>query len=270
MKVIKNIGIYTCVAVLVIWSLFPFFQMVSASLAGARLPDELGLPDTLTVDNFKKVLFQESPPILFFLGNSIIFALLASVASLVISLPAAYSFSRSNSRGLGVLFYVFLIFRMIPWITLSLPIFFLMSKLGLIGGKGLSLVYTFLFTSFGVWLMKGFFDMIAPELEESALVDGASRFQAFIKIILPLSVPGMVVTGAFVFLFSYIEYMYALILSTQNSVTISVRLAGYATEGRYFYREMTASALISVIPMILLFSYLQKHLTRGLSWGAFK
>jgi len=118
--------------------------------------------------------------------------------------------------------------------------------------------------------MKGYFDLLGPEMEEAALVDGANRFQAFWRISVPLSAPGMAVTAMFTFLLSYIEFLFAVILTRKLTFTLPVRLAAYMTIHETYWRLIACSSIITLIPMIILFAFLQRHLVRGFTMGAIK
>ena len=185
-QIFKITGIIGGSVALIVWSLFPYIYAVIFSFSGARLPTKLGLPDTFSLAAYKEVLVNN--PIWPYFFNSISVAGATCIVVALISIPAAYSCSRYKKRKFSSIFYIFLIFRMIPYITLALPLFFLMNRMGLIDTRAaLILTYALIQIPLGVWLMKGFFDMIPPELEEAALVDGASKFTTFIRIVLPLA-----------------------------------------------------------------------------------
>ena len=280
-KLISRIGIICGAIVLVSWSLIPFSYAVIFSLSGPRLPTKLGLPETFQADAYGRVLAFKTAkkvstepatsPIWPYFINSIIIASLSSIIIILISSPAAYSFSRARGRLFNWSFYSILIFRMIPYITLSLPLFFLMLKLRL-GDTRLALIiaYTMVQTPFATWLMKGFFDMVPKEMEEAALVDGASRITIFRVIIAPLIASGIVVTFVFVFLFCYTEMQFSVVLTAKRAMTLPLKISGYYGVNFAFLREMLAAALVSMIPAVVLFSIIQKHMVRGLTFGSIK
>lgn len=238
-------------------------------LSGPVLPSKLGLPESFSLHAWKQVVFVS--PIWSYLINSFIVASYASIITLLVSVPAAYSFSRSQSRIFGLLFFGFLIFRMIPWITPLLPSFILMNNLHLVDTKiGIAIMHSLWNIPICIWLMRSFFDQVSPEMEEAALVDGASLPQILIRISLPLAAGGLAVSIVYIFLRSYIEFMYALTLSRTAAMTFPVKLNAYATGTRMFWREMTVAALASTGPMIVLFTFFQRHIVRGLTFGALK
>jgi multiple sugar transport system permease protein len=118
--------------------------------------------------------------------------------------------------------------------------------------------------------MKGFFDMVPKEVEEAALVDGAPRITIFRVIVLPLVASGLVVTSVFVFLFCYTEMQFAVVLTASRAMTMPLKLSGYVGINFAYLREMVAAALVSMIPIIVLFSVIQKHMVRGLTFGSIK
>lgn len=265
------LAIGALVFLVVAWSLFPLIYLWIISFAGmGALPAKLELPKRLTLGNWQEVLYGKDNLWPYML-NSVIVAGTTVVMTLLIALPAAYSFSRYKTRVTSTLFTSFLFFRMMPWISIAIPLFFMMKEYGLLGTRiGLSLAYLIYTIPFSVWLMKGYFDMLAPEIEEAAFVDGASRFQTFLKISIPLSAPGIAVTAMFSFLLSYIELLYAVILTRRPTFTLPVRISAYMAIHEIFWREIACASIISLIPMIVLFIFLQKHLARGLAMGAIK
>lgn len=270
-KILIRTIIGIIVAVVVIWSLFPLLYLSIISFAGlGALPTTLQLPKRLTLDNWRDVLYGEAA-IWPYMLNSLIIAAVTIVITLLIAFPAAYSFSRFRTRTNRVIFVLLLFFRMVPYISLIIPIFFLMKRYGLLGARlGVSLSHLVYTVPISVWLMKGYFDMLPTEMEEASLIDGANRFQAFWRISVPLSAPGMAVTAMFCFLLSYIEYLFALIITRQPTFTVSVRLTTYMAIHETLWRPMACASIVSMIPMIVVFLFLQKHLARGFTLGAVK
>jgi multiple sugar transport system permease protein len=134
---------------------------------------------------------------------------------------------------------------------------------------GLILLYTVFALPWTVWMMYSYFRQMPPELEQAALVDGCTRWQALWKIAMPLAAPGLVTAGAFAFIFSWTEFLFALVLTSKNAVTLPVVLAGYIGlfQGN-LWGETAAMTLISLIPAVILGTFLQRHLVRGLTVGA--
>jgi len=262
-----------------LWSLFPFlwYFLVSLALPGS-IPRSLSLPSTLSLRTYAAVLlgggYLEAGTNLSILPNivnSLKVAGLAVGLSLGLSVGAAYVFSRFRASGLRLGFNALLVVRMTPGVSLAVPIFLMMTRYRLVNTHiGLALVHTLLALPLAVWLMKGFFDTIPVELEEAAAIDGATLLLALRKVILPLAAPGLAVTACFVFLGSYIEYMFALILSRGAINTLPLAIAGYKSEHHVFYNEMAAASFLSMIPLMLFFYLLGRYMVSGLSFGALK
>lgn len=261
------------------WSLFPFlwYFLVSLTLPG-NIPRTFALPSTLTLRTYGAVLFGEGyveagtkvsivPNVI----NSVKVAALTVVLCLCLCTGAAYVFSRLHSRPLRIGLNSLLVVRMTPGVSLAVPIFLMMTRYRLVNTHlGLALVHTLLSLPLAIWLLKGFFDTIPVELEEQAAIDGATLLVALRKIVLPLAAPGIAVTACFVFLASYIEYMFALILSRGAINTLPLAIAGYKSEHHVFYNEMAAASFISMIPLALFFYLVGRYMVGGLSFGALK
>lgn len=258
------------IPIVVCWTLFPIVYTAVMSIAGpGPLPTKLALPSTLTTENWW-VIFTERP-IWPHLYNSIYVGLVVTVISVILALPSAYSISRCRTMATNGVFFVFLIFRMIPWVSLTIPLYFFLGGIGLLNtAQGLIISHLIYTIPLCIWIMKGFFDMTPPEIEEAALTDGASRFGAFFRISLPLVAPGVAVTALFGFLFSYIELMYAAMITRKENWTIPIYLASFVVEHQTWWRLLSCAALFSTIPAIVLFIFLQKYFVRGLTFGAVK
>jgi ABC-type glycerol-3-phosphate transport system permease component len=262
-----------------VWTLFPFLWYFLTSLTvPGNIPRRIELPDVITWRSYAAVIFGgkfapvgAETPIVPNMLNSLIVTSLTVTLCLSISLGASYVFSRFHSRPLRFLLSSLLIVRMTPGVSLAIPIFLLMLKYRLVDTYiGLSMVYTLTSLPLAIWLMKGFFDTIPVELEEQAYIDGATLFMALRKIIIPLAAPGLAVTACFIFLSSYIEFLFALILSRGSINTLPLAIAGYMSEHQTFYNEMAAASFISMIPLVLYFYFAGRYMVSGLSLGALK
>jgi multiple sugar transport system permease protein len=210
------------------------------------------------------------------LENSLIIAFSTTALGLVVGTAAAYSMARFRTGGKHLAFW-FLSQRMMPPIAIILPVFLLYSRyseewigFSLIDTRiGLILLYTVFALPFVVWMMYAYFRQMPPELEEAALVDGCSRFQALWKIAWPLAAPGLVSAAAFAFIFSWTEFLFAQVLSRTHAITLPVALAGIVTgfQGNQ-YGEASALTIVSLGPAVILGLLIQRHLVRGLTLGA--
>jgi len=209
------------------------------------------------------------------LENSLIIAFTTTFLAVALGTAAAYSMARYRT-GKHLAFW-FLSQRMMPGIAVIIPIFLLYSRyseewfgFGLIDTRtGLVLLYTVFALPFTVWMMYAYFRQMPPELEEAALVDGCSRFQALAKVAWPLAAPGIVSAAAFAFIFSWTEFLFAQVLARDHAVTAPVALAGMITffQGN-LYGQASALTMVTLIPAILLGMLVQRHLVRGLTLGA--
>jgi multiple sugar transport system permease protein len=210
------------------------------------------------------------------LENSRIIAFSTTALALVVGTAAAYSMARYATGGKHLAFW-FLSQRILLPVAVVLPVFLLYSRYSqewfrfrlIDTHQGLILLYTVFALPWTVWMMYSYFRQMPVELEQAALVDGCTRWQALWKIAVPLAAPGLVSAAAFAFVFSWTEFLFALVLTSTNSVTLPVVLAGYVGlfQGN-LWGETAAMTLISLIPALLLGIFLQRHLVRGLTVGA--
>ena len=189
-----------------------------------------------------------------------------------IAVPAAYAFSRFNFPGKNALFFSVLVRNMFPLVVFLIPLFILMRNLRLVDTH-LSLIITYL--TFGlplsIWLLKGFYDNIPPQLEQAARIDGATRFQAFWKIVMPLSSPGIIATAIYAFIQAWNEYVYAVtFLTSDRLLTLPVGLQRFFSEYSTNWPGLMAASFIMSVPVVVLFLVLQKHFVRALTEGAVK
>jgi multiple sugar transport system permease protein len=203
------------------------------------------------------------------LKNSLVIACSVTVLAVLIGSTAAYSMARYRTGGKHLAFWV-LSQRFLPPIAVVIPVFLMFRTLGLNDSRlGLVLLYTVFALPFTIWMMYAYFRQMPVELEEAALVDGCSRWQALWKIAWPLAAPGLISAAAFSFIFSWTEFLFALVLTNTNAVTLPVVIAGTATgfQGAQ-YGETSALTIVSLVPALILGLIVQRHLVRGLTLGA--
>jgi multiple sugar transport system permease protein len=235
------------------------------------------IPQALTLDAFES-LFGLNPatasgvPVMRYLTNSLTVALMATALSVPIGTAAGYAFSRFDFVGSRTLLLLLLLTRAVPGVALSLPLFLLMRNIGLIDTvHGLAFVYMALNIPFTAWLMDGFFRRIPRELDDAAYVDGASHWQTFWKIDLPLALPGLGAASVFAFLAAWNEYQIASIITkTPAAKTFPVGLSDFTTQFTVDWRGMAAMSVLMMIPAILFVLAMQRSLTKGLTFGAVK
>jgi len=256
------------VACLVI--LFPLLWILRTSFAhrviAYQIPPKWFF--TPTFENYI-IIFKEEPFQLFF-SNSLIIALSSTLVCLIIGAPAAFSYSRFRTGG-NALRVSMLATQMLPAITLVIPFFLIFKSIGLYNTRiGLVITYVTFNIPFIVWIMIGFFQGIPKELDDSAMVDGCTRFSAFLRIILPISLPGMLSAGVFSFVLSWNEFLFALILTGKNSKTLPVAVSGLITQQGTQIGAVSAAVMLIILPMILLYFGFRTFLIKGIVAGAVK
>ena len=270
----KVVTIYTPIAVFLIVLLFPFYWMtITAFKPNEELLSHVGNPFWVhapTLAHFKKLLFDTAYPE--WLWNTVLVSVVATFVSLVCSVLAAYSIERlrfKGSRGIGMA--IFLAY-LVPPSILFIPLAAMIYKLHLFDTRlALILTYPTFLIPFCTWLLMGYFKSIPFELEECALIDGASRLQILTKIILPLAVPGMISAGIFAFTLSWNEFIYALTFVSSSEVkTIPVGVITELIEGDvYHWGALMAGALLGSLPVAVLYSFFVEYYVSGMT-GAVK
>jgi len=268
---VKHSIIYVLLGIILVFFLFPVFWVVATSLK-TRV-QAIAMPPVWFFKpmfrNYFKVLFQSAFPKYFL--NSLIISLSAIFLSVLVGTPAAYALSRFEFRRKKDLLFWILSTRMAPPIAVILP-FYIMFRATHMLDTHLSLIIVYLTfnLSLVIWLMRGFFNELPQELEEAALIDGASELGVFLKIALPLVSPGLVATTILGFLFSWNEFFFALILTRKVAQTVPVSIAGFIGFMGIRWEEMTAAAVISSLPTLVLAIIVHRYLVRGLTLGAVK
>lgn len=264
---------WALVLVALVMVVFPFYWMVNTSLKPASeifLSPPAFFSSNWSLDAYVTVLTQR--PFARYFLNSLVVTLGTTVLSVTLAAFAAYGFTRFFPRG-ATPFIVFLLFtKMLPETLLIIPYFQLMSSLGLLNSYfALILAYSSFALPFSVWMLIGFFRSIPRDIDEAAKIDGASYLQTFFLVILPLARPGLVAVALFTFLIAWNSYLWALVLTTDASMhVLSVGVANMVGEYRVQWNELMAAAVIAAVPVMLLFSFLEKHLVNAITSGAVK
>ena len=261
---------YAIVLAALLFFLFPIFWVTTIAF---KAPDEyfhnppVWLPRSLDLSHFKQLMVNRS---IVSLGNSLAIATGSTLLALLIGCPAAYSLARFDTGGHNFAFWI-LSQRFLPPVAVVFPVFLLFRLIQWVDTyQGLIVLYTTFNLPFVVWMMRGYFRDVPVEIEESALVDGASRLRVLWSITLPLSIPGLIATSVFTFIFSWNEFLFALVLTRINVVTMPVSLSGYFGAQSSFWGEAAALTLIATVPVIMLTLLVQRHLVAGLTLGAVK
>jgi multiple sugar transport system permease protein len=255
------------------FSLFPILWALSTSLKSSSeavaFPPTI-IPHHVTFVHYVKV-FAESEFARYLL-NSAVVALSASICAVVIGVHAGYAAARYPFPAKRVLLFVILSTVMIPLVVVMVPVYILASKLGLVDTyAALIIVYTGWQLPPVVWFMRGFFEKIPKELGEAALVDGCGHLNALYRVILPTCLPGIAASMIIVFIWVWNEFIIALTLTTSDSMRLApVGLYYYVGEYGIQWGALTAASIITIGPVIVFFSFLQRYLISGLTGGAVK
>lgn len=234
------------------------------------------LPEQWTLDNFRAIFglsaTQQGIPVASYFVNSLVIALTSTVLAVLIGMAGGYAFARHEFRFKKASFLALMLSRTVPGISLSLPVFIIWSRIGLIDTHiGLILVYLALNIPFTIWLIDGFFRQIPHELSEAAKIDGCTAWQAFWKIEFPLAKSGVASAGIFAFLTSWNEFALASQLTrTTASKTLPVGLMDFTAQFTVDWTGMCAMAVIIIVPALILTFIVQKHLIAGLTFGGVK
>lgn len=278
----STIGLYTILIFWAIICLFPFYWMITTSfkrpLDVNRVPRYIPFVDYQpTIDHWKFLLVDEQSKTVRYFRNSVIAASASCVIAVVVGSMAGYGLSRFRYywarlgwRNDNIAFWI-ISQRFLPPAAVVIPFLLFFNFLGLIDTHvGLILAYSVFNLPFAVWIMRDFFNSLPIDLEESARVDGATRWQTFVRIVLPLSAPGLVTVALFSFIFAWNEYLFSLMLTNFDAITMPVYLAGMKSTKGIEWWYMSALTLIMVAPVMLIGLFLQRYITRGLVAGALK
>ena len=265
-------------AIMIFYTAIPMVWMLLTSIksgfAAMQFPPQWW-PTEPTLASYAKLLDPQNSvgqDFLRFFWNSLFVSFVTTVLAVAVAVPAAYAFSRFRFPGRKFLFFAVLLRNMFPAVIFLVPLFILMRVLGLVNTHG-SLILTYL--TFGlplaIWLLKGFYDNIPVQLEQAARIDGATRFQAFLFIVMPLSVPGIIATAIYSFIGAWNEYIYAATFLTKNEqLTLPVGIQRFFSENTTDFPGLMAASFMMSVPVVVLFLVLQKYFVRALTEGAVK
>ena len=251
--------------------LFPYAWIVLTSFK--ERTDILTTPPVwfhnLNIANYVNLLIGRGFSL--YLWNSIIIGLSSTLLTLLIGTFAAFAFSHYKVPAGNHLFFYILATRLGPPVAYALPMYFLFSKLGLLQTHaGVILAHSASNLVLVVWMMKTFFDEIPSEVEEAARLDGCSEWQLFSKVSLRLAIPGLVTAAIFIFIFSWNELLFAMVLAAGNSSTFPAMIPTLAMHTGTMWGEVAAAAVVQSVPVVIFSFIAQKHLIRGLTFGAVK
>ncbi|WP_346911384.1 carbohydrate ABC transporter permease [Faecalicatena orotica] len=270
----RRMGMYALIIIAVVVLAFPLYWMVvtsfttrSALLENVRVLPKLG---NMTWSNFTKIL--DAHPILTWFGNSIFVTAFSTVVAIIVSTMAAYSMSRYKYKSTNFLGFFLLVVRMLPETLLVVPLYMMFTNMKLINNYASLIISNITFIiPFSTWMMKGYFDSIPHTLEEAARIDGCSRLQAVRRVIVPLAAPGIAATATYSAILGWSEFLFARTFITQpGKWTITVGISSLMGEYTIIWGEVMAAAAISIIPIALVFIFLEKYMVAGVTAGAVK
>jgi multiple sugar transport system permease protein len=268
-----TVGHRAAIGAYMLFALFPLFWLIKIAVTPDRLLYSEGIrlwPSSTTFANFNFVLLQSDFPTFF--TNSVTVSLGTALAVTIVASGAGYAFSRFTFPGKYIVVFVLLLTQMFPLVMLIAPMYRLMTPMGLTDNLlGLVIAYTAFNVPFATFLMQTFFDGIPKELEESAMIDGCTRFQALRRIIFPLTLPGMGATLGFVFTAAWSELLFALMLiNSEEKMTFAVGLLTFVSKFSVDWGQMMAAGVLALIPACIFFAFIQRYLVQGLTAGALK
>lgn len=272
-KTLASIGKAIILLLFLVWTVFPLYWMVITSFKPRMEISQMDIslwPQTFTIENY--VTAFKSTHFGVFMLNSTIVTLISSTVVLVISIMGGYALSRYRFKGQNAVLLVFIASQMIPLVVAIIPMFILYSKIGLVDNL-LSLIisYTVANIPFCLITMSSFFRRIPVSLEEAAMIDGCTRFQAVVRVILPTMLPSIVAVFVFAFTGCWNELFYSIMMISKESLrTIPAGLMNFVQKFNVDWGQMTAAASVTMIPVAVLFFFAQKHIVAGMTAGAVK
>jgi multiple sugar transport system permease protein len=272
-RLLGQIAVYAAIACYVAFALLPIYWTIKISVTPEDLLYSEGIrlwPSRMTLANYASVLEATDFPRYFL--NSILVSVTTAVIVTAVASFAGYALSRFRFRGKAAVSLVLLLTQTFPLVMVIPPIYRIMGQLGLTDSLfGLIIIYTAFNIAFATFLMQSFFDGVPKDLEEAAMIDGCTRFMALRRVILPLTLPGMGATVAFVFTAAWSELLFGLMLiNSESQKTFSVGLLTFIGKFAVDWGQMMAASVLALIPVCLFFLFLQRYLVTGLTAGAVK
>ncbi len=258
---------------MLLWTAIPFYWMIATSLKHDKEIygyDATLIPQRPTVDNYVTVF--RTTPYLLYLRNSMAVAVGSTLLSMVIAVLGAYAIARLNFPGRALLARSLVFTYLVPTSLLFIPMFAMMSVLRLTDSlHGLIIAYLGFDVPFCTWLLMGYFKSVPVELEEAARVDGCNRVGALVRVVLPMSLPALVVVTFFSFTHAWNEFLYAHVFtSTTSARTVTTGLVNFMSQDVFFWGPLMASTVMSALPPVLMFLVFQRWVVKGLTLGGVK
>ncbi len=267
---LASFGLHATLIVTSVIAVFPVLWVLLTSLKPAKHASTTAFFKETTLANYTNLL--NDTPFLTWFGNSLLVAGLTTVLGVFVSATTGYAVSRFRFPGMKPLMWTLLITQMFPVAVLIVPIYNIMSKMGLLNQPaGLVITYLTIAVPFCAWMMKGFFDTIPQEIDESGRVDGLNPFGTFWRLILPLAKPGLAVTAFYSFITAWGEVAYAsAFMVGDENLTLAGGLQKFVNQYGAQWGPMTAASVLIAVPAAVVFVFVQRHLVAGMTAGATK
>ncbi|NOZ73730.1 MAG: carbohydrate ABC transporter permease [Chloroflexi bacterium] len=269
---LENAIRYILIVFAILFFTVPIFWLITTAFKFGR--EAFAIPPKwiffdYTLKNFQDVLSNSKTPR--YIMNSIIVSTGATSLSLILGVPAGYAIARSKSLIINTTSYFFLILLMIPPIAMLIPFYLVMRDLHLLGSYAALIILDTVFdAAFVVWMMRSYFMDVPQEIEEAAMVDGASALQAFTKVALPLSVPGIVASALYCIIFSWNDFLFALMLTSPKTKTIPLGILASFSAVEISWGRMAVMSIFAIIPALIISIFLNRYFVQGLTMGAAK
>lgn len=273
MRRLRSVLLHVILAAVTLITIYPILVVISVSLrpSDALYSTSLNLiPEGATLVAYRTILTEK--PFLLWMRNSLLVSVSVTIFGVALASTAGYAFSRFQFPGRKSGMIALLVTQMFPATMLLLPLYVLMRKLSLIDSLlGLIIAYTATVLPFTVWTLKGYYDTIPRDLEEAAMVDGTNQVGAFIRVVLPLARPALIITALFSFMSGWSEFIVArVVLSSQKLYTLPLGLEGLAGTFQTEWANYSAGSLLVCLPVVVLFLALNKYLVSGQTLGGVK
>ena len=267
-KELMNVFQVTLIVIAILVMLVPIAWIFLAAFKNHIDVFQLKILFTPTLENFRSVF---EPP--YYLGRKLVNSTIVAFVTVLIAIPAAtmaaYSFSRFRMVGETAMLVVVLATQFVPAVVIILPFFVMFRDLGVLDTRlGLIIVNLAIVMPFAIWMIKGFIDGIPLDTEEAAMIDGSSRLQVIRNIVLPMAAPGLLTAGIFCFIISWNEFLFALILTNKDSVTLPIGLALFKAEEGDLWNLLSAAGIIIMVPMFVLALIIRNYFVQGMTMGA--
>jgi multiple sugar transport system permease protein len=269
----QRMQIWLRVLVVLLITLVFLFPVYWLFMTAFKTPSEIfsnpptWVPSQLNWDNFSGMTEGDDLRSIF---NSLVIASVSTVVAMFLGSIAAYSLARHRVGGDGLSIWIMSL-RMVPPMALAFPLFLMFATMGLIDTyPGLIFLYVAVNLPYVIWVMRGFIEDIAPELEQSALIDGCTRWQALVHVVYPMARAGMMATAVFAFVYAFNEFAFAVVMTRSEVVTFPVQITHHFSPQSAFWARIGAMSILGCLPVFFMVVAMNRYLVRGLSGGALK